>query len=475
MVSHRRLRQILVILVMVGMGNGRLSAQTPEPTPLPPDAAPIPQVHTVQEGENLTIIALNFGVTVAELLAVNGLTEDDILYAGQSLIIPGGEGEAVATVYTIQGGDTLSGVAAAFNTTAAAILQSNRMVNAHMSLAAGQTVTVVSRTGSALPQSVTGRPHLVSIGETVNMIAARYNVQPADVAAANHLAYPPVVFPGQRLRIPAEMPYRFLTGEWVDVQIRPFPITQGSTVSIYVENLQDGRPGGQFAGQSLRFFPHEDGFAALVGIGAFTEPGSYPLRLEGSGSRPWQPFQQDVRIQSGNYGTQQITVSEELAPLLAPEVRQEEDAFLATIYTQFSETPLWEGVFQVPVTNTVVTAPYGDGRSYNGGPINIYHSGIDFSGTIGTPILAPADGSVVFTGNLELRGNTVIIDHGVGVMSAYFHLSEIFVTVGDKVVAGLPVGAGGSTGLSTGPHLHWDMRIMDVPVNGEQWLSLIFP
>ncbi|MCA9928773.1 MAG: M23 family metallopeptidase, partial [Anaerolineales bacterium] len=118
---------------------------------------------------------------------------------------------------------------------------------------------------------------------------------------------------------------------------------------------------------------------------------------------------------------------------------------------------------------------YGDGRSYNGGPIEIYHSGVDFSGTIGTPILAPANGIVVYTGFLDLHGNTVVINHGVGVVSAYFHLSEFLVNEGDEVKAGTPIGAGGSTGLSTGPHLHWELRIMDVSVNGDQWLTSTFP
>ena len=122
-----------------------------------------------------------------------------------------------------------------------------------------------------------------------------------------------------------------------------------------------------------------------------------------------------------------------------------------------------------------MTAGYGDGRSYNGGPVEIYHTGVDFSGAVGTPILAPANGTIVFTGPLELRGNAVIIDHGLGVMSAYFHLSEIFVADGDTVTAGEAIGAGGSTGLSTGPHLHWDLRIMDVPVNGLQWTEIAFP
>ena len=67
--------------------------------------------------------------------------------------------------------------------------------------------------------------------------------------------------------------YRDLPGEWVAVGLRPFPIQQGQTVSIYVANMLDGRPTGSFAGQPLHFFPREDGFVALVGLDAFTEPG----------------------------------------------------------------------------------------------------------------------------------------------------------------------------------------------------------
>jgi murein DD-endopeptidase MepM/ murein hydrolase activator NlpD len=443
-------------------------AQHETPVP-PPDPSRIPLVHTVQEGENLTFIAQNYAVSVADLLAVNGLAEDAVLYVGQSLIIPGGEGEAVAAVYTVQAGDTLAGIAAQFNTSPQSVLAVNQVVNPGHELMVGQTLTIISRTGSALPQRVTGKPHIVTSGETVRMVAARYGLTPGVVMAANGLEYDSVLFPGQRLRIPDEAAYRFLPGEWVDVQIRPLPIQQGGTVSIYVENLLDGQPSGSFAGMPLRFFAHEDGYAAVVGIDAFTEPGQYTFRLEGSGSRPWRPFQQSFRMQSANYGTQYIGIAD------TPEIRKEEDAFLHTIYSQYTDTRFWDDVFQAPVTNTVVTAPYGDGRSYDGGAVEIYHSGIDFSGTIGTPIVAPANGVVVFTGLLELRGQTVIIDHGVGIMSAYFHLSEIFVTEGEMVTSGLTIAAGGSTGLSTGPHLHWDLRVHGVPVDGENWLNTVYP
>ena len=182
-----------------------------------------------------------------------------------------------------------------------------------------------------------------------------------------------------------------------------------------------------------------------------------------------------MRINSSNYGFQPIVLGEEYSDLLAPEVRANEDLFLSSIYTQFTEEKAWDTLFQAPVTTTIVTGPYGDGRSYNDGPVDNYHTGVDFSGAIGTPILSPAPGTIVYTGTLQLRGNAVIIDHGLGVMSAYFHLSEIFVNEGETVTAGQPIGAGGSTGLSTGPHLHWDLRIMDVPVNGLQWTEITFP
>ncbi|MCA9972085.1 MAG: LysM peptidoglycan-binding domain-containing protein [Anaerolineales bacterium] len=456
-----------------------LHAQTATETPTPPPAtadAPIPQVHTVSEGENPTYIAGLYGIPVEELLAVNNLTPEAVLFIGQTLTIPGGQGEAVATVYTAQLGDTLAAVAAAFNTDVASLMAENGLLNRDFDLAPGQQLVVVSRTGSALPTPVSGTPHVVTAGDTLLIVATRYGLSPAALAAANGLPYPTYLFAGQRLRIPiGEAAYRDLPGEWVDVQIRPYPPTQGDTVSIYVENLLDGVPTGQLAGQPLRFVPSGAGFTALVGLDAFTPAGSHPLQLSGSGSRPWTPLRETITVQDGGYGTQPITVPEELNALLDPNVRQSEDAFLATIYTQFRETQDWEGVFQVPVTSTVVTAPYGDARSYNGGPFDIFHTGVDFGAAAGVPVYAAANGVVAFSGPLQLRGNAVIVDHGRGVMTAYFHLTESLVMAGEPVRAGQLIATVGSTGLSSGPHLHWDLRILDVPVNGLQWTTTPFP
>jgi murein DD-endopeptidase MepM/ murein hydrolase activator NlpD len=437
----------------------------------------IPLVHLVSEGENLTYIAEQYGVTVADLLAVNGLSEEAILWVGQELIIPGGEGEAVAAVHTAVFGDTLAAIAHSYNTSLSHLLATNRLINPHYQLPIGQRITLISRTGSAAPNPPpTGLPHLVEPGDTLLAIAAQYGLSPLQITSANELDYAAYLYPGQRLRIPTgERVYRDLPGSWVDVVVRPLPVRPGQTLSIYVENVAGGQPTGQLAGQTLQFSPHDEGHVALIGFDAFTEPGDYLLELSGDSTSAWTPLRQPLTLQPADYGTEFITVPEEQVPLLEPSVRENEDAFLATIYTQYEPEQLWDGLFQLPVTNTVVTSPYGNSRSYNGGPFDIFHTGVDFAGTIGTPILAPAHGVVVYTGNLELRGRGVIINHGRGVMSAYFHLSDIFVEQGEVVTPGQTVAAGGSTGLSTGPHLHWDLRIMDVPVNPLQWTETVFP
>jgi murein DD-endopeptidase MepM/ murein hydrolase activator NlpD len=476
----RAYRLLLLLLLLPGVLLPGLSVRaaqddtTPPPTTPAPEEDGVPKIHVVEEGENLTTIAALYEVTVQELMLVNGLGEDDFIFPGQKLTIPGAAGDVVATSYEVQAGDTLPEIAARFNTTTAAIATPNHLVTSN-SLYVGQSLAVISKTGSSTPRPITGTLHVVAPGETFLGLAARAGVAPSELAALNELPAPPRVFPGMRLRLPSAETYRLLPGAWRALQLYPLPIVQGDTVAVYVENEAEGVPAGTFAGQSLSFAPYREGYVALVGLDAFTEPGRYPLELSGSGEGVWWPLSQDVQVVAGSYVSQTITVPPELEPLLAPEVRAEEDAFLNTYYSAFSPVPQWEGLFQVPVSNTIVTAPYGGARSYNGGPYEIFHTGVDFGGGLGTAIMAPAAGTVVYAGELTLRGNTLILDHGMGVHSGYYHLSEILAEEGATVTAGQVVARGGNTGLSTGPHLHWELRVMGVPVNGLQWTENPFP
>lgn len=478
--SHPRILVALFLLLTVAFPVAVLAQDvTPTDTPASGEtAAPtgdIPQVHAVQEGETLTSIALTYDVTVEALLAVNNLANGDLLQIGQELLIPGGTGKELPGVYTVRLGDTLRSVAGDYNTSVAEVVAANRLVQLRPELRPGQQLAVVSRTGTDQPRPMTGRPHLVTQGETLLTIASAHNLSPLALAAANEMDPGAPVFAGQRLRIPDDsVQYRDLPAGWVELRVRPGVVNQGSTVSVYVQNLEEGVPEGWLDEQPLQFTPFGRGYVALLGVDAFTEPGSYELAVRHAGEAE-PSLQYDLPIVATAYDTQYINVGEALDGLLDPALRAEEDAFLKTLFAQFNDTQWWNGPFQLPVPNAFVSAGYGGRRSYNGGPIEIYHTGTDYAAPVGTPVLAPADGVVVFSDELELRGGAVIIDHGLGIMTGYYHLSERLVEVGDEVVAGQEFSKVGNTGLSSGPHLHWDLRVMDVPVDPLRWTEQAFP
>ena len=162
------------------------------------------------------------------------------------------------------------------------------------------------------------------------------------------------------------------------------------------------------------------------------------------------------------------------ALLLAPGLEQEEAAILKSAYGAFTPSQLWHGRFSQPVQGPVTTK-FGARRSYQGGPVTDSHAGVDIATPMGTPVAASAAGRVAWTGQLPDRGNGVIIDHGLGVFSGYFHLSAINVQAGQSVRQGDIVGLSGSTGLSTGPHVHWEIVVNGVNVDGLQWEQLSLP
>ena len=125
--------------------------------------------------------------------------------------------------------------------------------------------------------------------------------------------------------------------------------------------------------------------------------------------------------------------------------------------------PMWTGSFLRPRTS-VITSEFGSGRVFNG-RVTSRHLGVDFRGALGEPVLATNRGVVALVDNFFLAGNVVYIDHGGGVVTAYFHLSKTLVAVGDTVTRGQRIGLVGATGRVTGPHLHWAARYGTITVN----------
>lgn len=133
------------------------------------------------------------------------------------------------------------------------------------------------------------------------------------------------------------------------------------------------------------------------------------------------------------------------------------------------KTSYWSKAFQFPIKNPIVTDIYGYLRQT--GSTDIAHKGTDFKAAVGTPVMAINRGVVIFAGDLGIYGNTIAIDHGLGLMSFYMHLSEIDVKKGRTVDIGDVIGKSGQTGYAIGPHLHLTVRIDGISVDPMVFMS----
>jgi len=149
---------------------------------------------------------------------------------------------------------------------------------------------------------------------------------------------------------------------------------------------------------------------------------------------------------------------------------QKEQELLQTIYANFGQNILFDKPFVRPL-NSAITSHYGIQRIYNGEKKG-QHLGVDFRAKVGVPIPTSNKGKVVLAQELFYLGNTVIIDHGLGLFTIYGHLSEILVNLGDVVPQGGIIGKTGNTGRSSGPHLHWGVRVGANLVDGMQLIKL---
>ena len=214
-----------------------------------------------------------------------------------------------------------------------------------------------------------------------------------------------------------------------------------------------------------------DSFWGVFGISLDAEAGEEPLRVtfhDADGTEIGDATG-TVEIIEVERDVEEITLVGEAASLLTDETAQREAALRLVQFAQSDPAPAWTDPFLVPVDPVQVTAIFGRPRSYNGRPVTSHHSGIDYGGAVGDPVMAAAPGRVTWTDGMPLRGNSVIIDHGAGVMTGYHHLSSFDVAVGDVVAAGDRIGGLGATGLATGPHLHWEVVVHGVNVNPLAW------
>jgi murein DD-endopeptidase MepM/ murein hydrolase activator NlpD len=215
----------------------------------------------------------------------------------------------------------------------------------------------------------------------------------------------------------------------------------------------------------------------LLALPSTLPGGEYSLRLEGGGAEVRFAHAGLVRVAATGFSSEKIRFDRSLSALMtAPDPRKEEESrrLRAELQVFRPEAVRHTGTLLLPVAGGRQTAAFADRRQYlyaDGGSSQSLHNGVDLAAPVGTPVLACGAGRVVLATERLLSGKTVVLEHLPGVYTLYFHLSELEVAEGQEVQAGARIGAVGMTGLATGPHLHWEMRVNAAPVDPRVYLG----
>lgn len=281
----------------------------------------------------------------------------------------------------------------------------------------------------------------------------------------------------------------FLKAEAAAVESRTVETSTGDVFELRYRQLQPGEPllvlwtravsdyAGIFFGESS-YWLKNDGRQRqflVLGLDVMTGPGERVLELElWSGGQLSEKLAVNLEVAARDFPRKKLTVDQKYVTpprqVLARIKRESE--LLALVYSSSSPDWLAEGPFILPCEGNLYPN-FGQQRIYNNVPRSV-HTGVDIAVPAGHPIRATNSGRVVLASDLYYSGKTVIIDHGLGLFSSYSHLSKLLARRGEMVKSGQVVGLAGSTGLSTGPHLHWAVRVYEARIDPLSLLELGF-
>lgn len=215
--------------------------------------------------------------------------------------------------------------------------------------------------------------------------------------------------------------------------------------------------------------------SGLVGVDLEKAPGTYQLKVAGQTATGAKvACSMTLVVKAGRFATEKLHVGKQFVEPSPEQIKRadEERKRLREIFDRVTPERLWNGSFRVPLDGVSTGTNFGRRRVLNG-QVGSPHGGVDFPATTGTPVHAAQHGRVVLAEELFFSGNTVVVDHGLGIYTFYGHLSEIAVKVRDAVEAGAILGKVGATGRVTGPHLHWGLTVERARVDPLQIVRLL--
>ncbi|MGZ6130622.1 MAG: M23 family metallopeptidase [Myxococcaceae bacterium] len=254
------------------------------------------------------------------------------------------------------------------------------------------------------------------------------------------------------------------------LELVPARVKPGDPVLVVVHGVE-ALPEGTVGARPARFYRRDAGAEALVGIPVEQEPSILEVHVTAGAVTLEAPLE----VVPPEFPERKLTVASKfvtIPPSARARIKADQAAFQKAWATPFRPRAFSDN-FEKP-REALITAHYGDKRTLNGKKTT-QHYGLDLDGSTGDEIHAANDGRVVMVRDCYTSGNTVLVDHGAGLITSYFHLSKFLVKAGQEVHRGELLGLVGKTGRVTGPHLHFGAHIGALWVNPQALLALPFP
>ena len=254
-------------------------------------------------------------------------------------------------------------------------------------------------------------------------------------------------------------------------------LEQGDSLIIMAENVPEGEKiTGKFNDKSFNFFSvePEGKHVALLGVDAKKSPGKYSLSVFLSGE---PKIEKTITVKKSNFFVTEMPITPELeeegftSENIAENIATKDGVIIYEVLGKYSPEAYFNQSFIYPLDKIINVGAFGNIRKDGG--ITIQHLGVDLDAVEGTPIYAVNSGKVVLVEKLTVFGNTIIIDHGLGIYSLYLHLSEFKVAEGQMLKRRELIGLSGNTGWSVGPHLHLSIKVNGASVDPLKFIKVV--
>lgn len=255
-----------------------------------------------------------------------------------------------------------------------------------------------------------------------------------------------------------------------DIWVNPGVAWQGKVITVKVPAENVSSVTGVFLGQKFICYEKGDVYKGVIGVPLDQKPGYYKLKLfitRPDGGKFSET--RTLKVWSTRFPFSKFWLPPARNKLRARQIVNNEWASIDKVLRQEATAQRWEGKFIDPVSGEV-SQGFGHKQIINGKGAGS-HRGVDYAVISGTEVIAPNKGKVVFADKLQAFGGTIVLDHGQGIHTLYFHLSKFVAPLGQEVKKGQVIALSGNSGVSSGAHLHWGMSVHNLRVDPKQWVK----